>query len=198
MEDTPPPRRTAPPDLPGDQRRPGTSARGGCCPPRPLWPGRGNHSDFFCIDTLQILFFWYNSKVHDCIFPFRMIIRACSAAGSASHSHCGGRRFESDQVHQSSENLWFSELFYAITQAGSEPDAMSGSGPARHYNGGLHAGESPPLQSVPGADTMTAKDPAGSLLADCVEPGIEFRQYDTKGRKKHEIPGIGEDGTAGQ
>ena len=26
--------------------------------------------------------------------------RACSAAGSAPHSHCGGRRFESDQVHQ--------------------------------------------------------------------------------------------------
>ena len=24
---------------------------------------------------------------------------ACSAVGSASHSHCGGRRFESDQVH---------------------------------------------------------------------------------------------------
>ena len=27
-------------------------------------------------------------------------IWACSAVGSASHSHCGGRRFESDQVHQ--------------------------------------------------------------------------------------------------
>ena len=24
---------------------------------------------------------------------------ACSAVGSAPHSHCGGRRFESDQVH---------------------------------------------------------------------------------------------------
>ena len=26
--------------------------------------------------------------------------RACSAVGSASHSHCGGREFESPQVHQ--------------------------------------------------------------------------------------------------
>ena len=25
---------------------------------------------------------------------------ACSAAGSAPHSHCGGREFESPQVHQ--------------------------------------------------------------------------------------------------
>ena len=25
---------------------------------------------------------------------------ACSAVGSAPHSHCGGRRFESDQVHE--------------------------------------------------------------------------------------------------
>ena len=25
---------------------------------------------------------------------------ACSAVGSASHSHCGGREFESPQVHQ--------------------------------------------------------------------------------------------------
>ena len=25
---------------------------------------------------------------------------ACSAVGSAPHSHCGGRRFESDQVHK--------------------------------------------------------------------------------------------------
>ena len=28
------------------------------------------------------------------------LIWACSAVGSAPHSHCGGRRFESDQVHQ--------------------------------------------------------------------------------------------------
>ncbi len=29
-----------------------------------------------------------------------VFVWACSAVGSASHSHCGGRRFESDQVHQ--------------------------------------------------------------------------------------------------
>lgn len=29
----------------------------------------------------------------------KWLILACSAAGSALHSHCRGRRFESDQVH---------------------------------------------------------------------------------------------------
>ena len=28
---------------------------------------------------------------------------ACSAVGSAPHSHCGGSRFESDQVHETRE-----------------------------------------------------------------------------------------------
>ena len=43
---------------------------------------------------------------------------ACSAAGSALHSHCRGRRFESDQVHQkdkirtSSQSGTGSDLFF--------------------------------------------------------------------------------------
>ena len=34
-------------------------------------------------------------------------IGACSAAGSALHSHCRGRRFESDQVHQNGNRRGF-------------------------------------------------------------------------------------------
>ena len=33
----------------------------------------------------------------------RISLWACSAVGSAPHSHCGGRRFESDQVHETRE-----------------------------------------------------------------------------------------------
>ena len=44
-----------------------------------------------------------------------MCIWACSAAGSASHSHCGGRRFESDQVHQMASSF---ELAIFITSMG--------------------------------------------------------------------------------
>ena len=61
---------------------------------------------------------------------------ACSAVGSASHSHCGGRRFESDQVHQEENHCSYSAvvLFYIfaskipigiLVQAGI-PDSLSG------------------------------------------------------------------------
>ena len=57
------------------------------------------------------------AKIASCTITFSEIvqnkqIRACSAVGSAPHSHCGGRRFESDQVHQEKPwNLRFHGFF---------------------------------------------------------------------------------------
>lgn len=58
---------------------------------------------FSAFPPLQFEKICYNNKSSSkgClpVGRYNFITWACSAAGSASHSHCGGRRFESDQVH---------------------------------------------------------------------------------------------------
>ena len=55
------------------------------------------------------------AKIASCTIPFSEIVQnkqiwACSAVGSAPHSHCGGRRFESDQVHQEENHCSYSAV----------------------------------------------------------------------------------------
>ena len=45
-------------------------------------------------------FQWYDLNLTRKQQQTIMQLRACSAAGSAPHSHCGGREFESPQVHR--------------------------------------------------------------------------------------------------